>query len=289
VWAVGDHLGLVLHWDGTRWRVAWWNRSWITHGQGLSGVVAVSPLDVWVVGSESGSRSLAMHWDGVRWRTVPAPGIGLSGVAALSSRDVWAVGWADHGGLIAHWDGVRWRVVYEPGEKVACCLAIAALSPHDVWVTGVLLAPVTVALHWDGHHWRSVPLPAAKNGALLAPGAGLSGGALAAISAQDVWMVGAMGNTPQAVVSAQDVWTVGALGNTPQTAQSKTLTEHWDGVRWRLVPSPNVAGRDNMLLSVAAVSARDVWAVGASRQYKAGRSQTLIEHWDGVRWSIVPS
>jgi hypothetical protein len=59
------------------------------------------------------------------------------------------------------------------------------------------------------------------------------------------------------------------------------------GVRWRVVPSPNLAGHDS-LWSVAAVSARDVWAVGLSDRGQKGQT-SLVEHWDGVRWRIVPS
>jgi uncharacterized repeat protein (TIGR01451 family) len=44
----------------------------------------------------------------------------------------------------------------------------------------------------------------------------------------------------------------------------------------------------SLLLGVSAVSANDVWSVG----WRAGSSppvSTLIEHWDGARWSVVPS
>src|SRR5690349_24609207 len=35
------------------------------------------------------------------------------------------------------------------------------------------------------------------------------------------------------------------------------------------------------LIGVAAVSANDIWAVG-------GGQRTVIEHWDGTAWTIVP-
>jgi hypothetical protein len=38
---------------------------------------------------------------------------------------------------------------------------------------------------------------------------------------------------------------------------------------------------------IAASSARDVWAVGMA--FVGGLSKTLIMHWDGTRWTIVPS
>src|SRR5437762_3576748 len=68
----------------------------------------------------------------------------------------------------------------------------------------------------------------------------------------------------------------------------RTLIEHWDGIAWSVVPSPNVSGLDRTLTGVAAVSANDVWAVGYyhNANYVV---QTLIEHWNGSAWSIVPS
>lgn len=37
------------------------------------------------------------------------------------------------------------------------------------------------------------------------------------------------------------------------------------------------------------MSANDAWAVGWSAQQERGPRQALIEHWDGQKWSIVPS
>ena len=54
------------------------------------------------------------------------------------------------------------------------------------------------------------------------------------------------------------------------------------------VTSPNPSVYINTLNSVAAVAANDVWAVGYSSN---GNNvyQTLVEHWDGTNWFIVPS
>jgi len=43
-----------------------------------------------------------------------------------------------------------------------------------------------------------------------------------------------------------------------------------------------------MLFSAAATGAGDVWAVG-ERQDRDGRFATLVEHFDGRTWSVVPS
>lgn len=46
-------------------------------------------------------------------------------------------------------------------------------------------------------------------------------------------------------------------------------------------------GASSPLNSVAAVSASDVWAVGSHYESGVG-DQTLVEHWDGSAWSVVP-
>src|SRR5436309_3023426 len=58
---------------------------------------------------------------------------------------------------------------------------------------------------------------------------------------------------------------------------------------WNVVPSPNIS-RQNYLTGVAAVAPNDIWAVGySSLSPYGGTERTLIEHWDGTSWSIVPS
>lgn len=89
-----------------------------------------------------------------------------------------------------------------------------------------------------------------------------------------------------AAVSTNDVW---AVGYQQITNTALTLIEHWDGVSWSVIPSPNVTSQENILTRVAVVSTSDVWAVGYDNTGNPFENQTLIEHWDGTQWSIVPS
>jgi hypothetical protein len=82
-----------------------------------------------------------------------------------------------------------------------------------------------------------------------------------------------------------DVWAVGRLSPTPYY---QTLTEHWDGASWSVVPSPNLGGLTNDLEDVAAVSATDAWAVGWFADPDVARTVGLILHWDGHRWDPTP-
>jgi hypothetical protein len=72
------------------------------------------------------------------------------------------------------------------------------------------------------------------------------------------------------------------------------LIEHWDGTFWSIVSSPNAsinsstsANNGNYLNSVTCISESDCWAVGYA--YPNGTAETLIEHWDGTSWAILPS
>src|SRR5258708_693663 len=56
--------------------------------------------------------------------------------------------------------------------------------------------------------------------------------------------------------------------------------------QWNVIPSPNgPSGSD--LNAVAVISPNDVWAVGYNPP--GGSFTTLIAHWDGTQWSVVPS
>jgi hypothetical protein len=64
------------------------------------------------------------------------------------------------------------------------------------------------------------------------------------------------------VLGARDVWAVGF--GTNQGVFQSTLTEHWDGTAWTLVPSPNVTGAfGTQLLGVTGRTGGPLLAVGA--------------------------
>jgi hypothetical protein len=146
----------------------------------------------------------------------------------------------------------------------------------------------TLIEHWDGTQWSVAAQP-------------VTGGlqAVAAISASDIWAVGTViehydGSSwsvfPSSVsgalngvvaISSNDVWAVG------ENFSEDTQIEHWDGSIWSLITHPDPPGAGFLgFNAVAASSANDVWAVGF---YNGGGTNfTLIEHWNGTQWSIVP-
>src|SRR5207302_8414129 len=87
-------------------------------------------------------------------------------------------------------------------------------------------------------------------------------------------------------ISADDAW---ATGEFITSSGTQMLFEHWNGSIWQVVPSPNPAGSQfSGQLGITAIGHRDVWAVGSFIP-QGGNGQTLIEHWNGTQWQIVPS
>jgi hypothetical protein len=287
VWAVGYYTPeslfitqtLAEHWDGTQWSaVPSPNQG--TDSNSLSSVAVVSSTDVWAVGFYFGAsayQTLAEHWDGTHWSIVPIPNQAtgdnqLNSVAVVSPTDVWAVGYYNSEprgpfqALVEHWDGTQWSIVPapHPGNTYDWLLSVAVVSSTDVWAVGNYDndsgAEQALVEHWDGTSWSVVPSP----------------------------NQGTIGNTLYSVgvVSSTDVWAVGFYYN--DSVVEQTLVEHWDGESWSIVPSPNQGTHGNFLRSVRVVSSTHVWAVGVYLD-DSETAHTLVEHWDGTSWSIVPS
>src|SRR5439155_11522199 len=117
-------------------------------------------------------------------------------VVAVSAS---AGGQVRRGGMIC-----RWHVVLDaPGVELS---GVAALGDRDVWAVGDNGLRAAI-LRWDGRTWRSVA---------------------SSVFALDV-----------DAVSAKDVWAVGASSPGPNAF---ALAEHWNGRRWSTVAVPGRAG-----------------------------------------------
>ena len=88
-----------------------------------------------------------------------------------------------------------------------------------------------------------------------------------------------------AATSNTSAW---AVGVSDTTGPDKALIEHWDGQLWSAVPAAT-AGVSADLYGVAAISTTDAWAVGDYYPTATAYGQTLIEHWTGTVWNVVPS
>ncbi len=91
--------------------------------------------------------------------------------------------------------------------------------------------------------------------------------------------------------SAKNAWAVGNFFDYG-ASQYRALMLHWNGTAWKVQPSKSTPDYYNQLLGISAASPSSVWAVGyhaASIMGVPQPRQTLIEHWDGVSWSIQAS
>lgn len=161
-----------------------------------------------------------------------------------------------------------WQVVPSPNvrsDPYNQLNGAAIVSPGNIWAVGAAAnaTPVTGTLteHWNGRRWRIVPSPSI---------AGASQSYFAAVAA---------------VPRTRELW---ATGISMTGGVQSTLTERWDGKRWKVVSSPNVGAVGNSLTAVVALSATNVWAAGAWSD-GPGSSSALIEHWNGRKWRVVSS
>jgi hypothetical protein len=114
---------------------------------------------------------------------------------------------------------------------------------------------IPIVFHFDGQEFKPVPFPLKQ--------AAFAG--IAQIASNDAWIVGRGGPNP-------------------------TLTAHWDGKVWTVVPSPGAGtGTSSQLTGVSAISSTDVWASGIVQLLgNSGGFLNLVEHWDGKSWTVSP-
>jgi hypothetical protein len=176
-WAVG--VGATSSGAGTVTAVNWNGSSWtaaatpVSTGNNLTvnAISGSSASDIWVAGQtvtpgyhNRQFTSVLLHYNGSSWSQLTAPdNSGLLDVDAVSPTDAWAIA-AD--GSVLTWNGMTWSVATTLAQGNT---AIAALSPTDVWVAGVVSLT-----HYNGSSWTSAAIPsgisALTGHAVLAPG-----------------------------------------------------------------------------------------------------------------------
>ncbi len=99
-----------------------------------------------------------------------------------------------------------------------------------------------------------------------------------------------MGRSARFVIAVVLVAGVYGQGAAAEASGQRASSETWYG-SWQRVAAPTAPGGDNSLQDVAATSPTDAWAVGSIRSQgtEAPYDRTLIQHWDGTSWKIVPS
>src|ERR1043166_4114224 len=163
---------------------------------------------------------------------------------------------------------LNWQVV--PSQNVPASNfdeldAAVATGPSQAWAVGYSRqqgSSVYRALteRWNGSSWQRWPSMATD------PSYDTRLHALAATGPADVW----------------------AVGTKTQLAgyTSHGLFQHWNGHSWREVPHAADEPANTVLASVDADSTSDAWAVGYYTT-DANLLLPIIEHWNGMRWSVV--
>lgn len=244
------------------------------------GVASISSTNAWAVGQyfANAEEPLVEHWNGSAWSAVVVPlpkyttGAYLEAVSAASSGSVWAVGqYTTPGGtfgLVDHFNGKTWSAQTVPLPFTANSASLAgvdAIAPDDVWAVGDQTTSQggytekTLTEHWNGTTWVDVLSPNTPN----ASDTNLN--AVAAISPDDIWAVGAS-----------------------LASGLSALAEHWNGTSWSIEPIPGVPNEGGILMSLAPSSDGGMWAVGYSTVTGSGPS-SLVEKLTGSTWNIVPS
>jgi hypothetical protein len=219
----------------------------------------------------------------LRLRPIPVPGIGVWARGSLAlgrrpRRSLRAGGTLPAGAVLtglallgasvpASAQALTWSVVPSPNpgtssnglSGVSCVSAAACTAVGSYGSSG---GGNTLVESWNGTSWSVVPSPNP---------AGSESAGLAAVSC----------------VSTAACTAVG--GYYDSSGDPRTLVESWNGTGWSVVPSPNPGSGGNTLSGVSCVSAAACTAVGTRADNTDLVPKTLIESWNGTRWSVVPS
>jgi hypothetical protein len=169
--------------------------------------------------------------------------------------------------IIEKWNGTQWSMF--PSPKFAAgdesnLTGATGISADDIWAVGNLVNVSVSELfflfeHFDGTAWTPTSILVLNGSAFLN---GISSDA------------------------TNDVWSVGYSGFLDNDAAP--LVFHFDGSSWQSTTLPRVGVSDE-LFAVTALAPNNVWAVGTQQAGPDDPTTTLIEHFDGTQWTVVPS
>jgi hypothetical protein len=290
--AVGSYQGATAEltlaevWNGTGWTIVPSPNGSTTDFNQLSSVSCASAASCVAVGAYSNGTSdftLGESWDGHSWTISPTvnpstasgnPSQSLSGVACTSSTSCTAVGGYSIDvntaqTLVETWDGHTWSVVPSANtsstdadylNSVSCstptsCMAVGSVnsSPSQ-----------TMAEQWNGTTWSIVTTLNAST---------------------------TTSNVLNEVTCTNPSFCM-AVGYNDTGASPPSLIEMWNGTAWSIVsgPSTSVPNSDeNFLYGVSCTDPSNCVATGHWSNTGDVKDSTLIESWNGLAWSIVPS
>jgi alpha-tubulin suppressor-like RCC1 family protein len=206
---------------------------------------------------------------GIADSDVPIAVKGVGKASAIAGGGLFSMALTTSGTVLAWGDGAFGQLGNGTTDTLITPTAVKGLTGVQAISAGGAAAAVVVASAGAGpvqpapSIWRVIPTPNPHPGAI-------SDRLLAGVSA----------------ASAGNAW---AVGFSQQNGQ-RPLAERWNGRSWSgvSVPTPGGAGQAS-LSAVDDLSPSDAWAVGTTETTSGTDQRTLIEHWDGTAWSVVPS
>jgi hypothetical protein len=308
-WAVGstgNNAAIADHWNGSAWSVVQLPAPPQSYSTELPAISCTSFASCWAVGDYGSDTTSALlpyaeHWNGVAWSVVTLPhpkgafDTGLVSVSCISTVLCWAAGTAGGPGtpLLERWNGHVWRLARAPALAHSTPEGVYCAGLTNCWVTGYDRKG-TLAARWDGSTWSLTATPPSGGGELLS----------LSCMERDCMAVGDNGGRTLAEHWNGSAWTVThtwrltaflegvscskgfhcmATGN---RIRGRVFSEAWNGSAWRVVtpewPKGSAAAD---LVGVSCVNPVDCWSVGST--FNDVTEASLIEHWNGTKWSIV--
>ena len=165
--------------------------------------------------------------------------------------------------MAEHFDGTRWTEYPLPnvGLNENSLLGVSELSNGHAWAVGYFVnasyQQQTLIEFYNGTVWSVVPSPnpGARQNILYG---------VTALADNDVWAVGTQKD-------GNDLF--------------HTLTAHWNGSLWTVVPAIDAGAGGNQFYAVTNAGGT-VYATG-QKSGSAFPSQILVEQWTGKAWSVV--
>lgn len=293
-------------------------------GDVLNAVSCTSPTSCVAVGGRPSGRGrlFTERWNGRAWslQQLPTPSLSysyLNAVSCSSSTSCTAVGSSVVGVLVERWNGKKWSIHAAPAPGgtssellgVSCPSKMVCFAVGD-WTSQNGNGPTDPLLErWNGSKWSIQPTaePFGSNQQVTLDGisctsltactvVGLAFANIATAVAErwngTQWTVqnlgvgsGDWGYENHYAVSCASSRSCAAVGqgeaDAPSTGSSYwSLAEFWNGERWGGLSTQggySFLGDDD-LLAVSCASTTSCLAVG-----------TIVQHWNGSRWSIVHS
>jgi hypothetical protein len=270
--------------------------------EGLTGVYAASPTDVWAVGGATGDPF--EHWNGTSWTGQGLPAglcteannqCGVSSITGTSADNITAEGGAiiDTGtsdvaeSVAFQFNGTSWSQMTIPANVTLGPLA--AFSATDLWSVN----NNGDAEQFNGSTWTTTKLPISTT----LPDLSMS--SISGSSPSDIWAAGTAstegvehrkvapvlehfnGSTWSNVtvpVATGGVTSVVDISPTDAFAIDGGSLIQWNGSTWSVVNATTQTGAAVSGAALAALSPTDVWLAGV----------TTLDNFNGTTWTSIP-